>query len=526
MSESDQKEDLRFYTKGEDGKLVPDYDQTIQSFDEGDIISGVIVKIDNDEVLVDVGYKSEGVIPQKELSIRRNKKPRDIVNMGQQIEALVLQKEDVDGRLILSKRRADFEKAWESVENCYQQKDTIEGHVIEVVKGGLIVDIGMRGFLPASLVELHRVKDLNDFVGQTLACRVIEVDRRRNNVVLSRRAVLEKERSHERLKILDKLEVGQILSGKISSIVDFGAFVDLGGIDGLIHISELSWTHVSNPGEVVEIGQDVKVQVLEIDYEKERISLGLKQTQSDPWQEIPKIFNEGQLIEGKITKIVPFGAFIELVEGIEGLIHISELSVEEVNSVEQIVCIGQKVKAVITEIETERRRISLSVKKLHEEDESKPEDVEVEQKEVKEKTEDLLDEKDAQEAVLKEKEDLAEKAKEEEIEAAAKFEGKTKEEKVEVTEKPEEKAEEKVEAQKESVKDSQKKKEEDIEEKKAQLEEPKEESKEKEDDKKVSDKENLLESTLERDTEDETVPEPGTLEEVLQDMKKKRSKNS
>ena len=266
--------------------MVPNYDATIKPFEEGDVVSGEVVRIDKDEVLVDIGYKSEGVIPTNELSIRRSVDPADEVSLGEQVDALVLTKEDQEGRLVLSKKRARFEKAWRKIEAAAESGEPVEGTVIEVVKGGLILDLGVRGFLPASLVDIRRVHNLDEFRGQTLECKVIELNRSRNNVVLSRRAVLEEERKEVREQILGRLQPGQVVEGKISNIVDFGAFVDLEGIDGLIHISELSWSHVNHPSEVLTIGETVRVKVLDIDRDRQRISLGLKQTQEDPWQTV------------------------------------------------------------------------------------------------------------------------------------------------------------------------------------------------------------------------------------------------
>src|SRR5437016_6681729 len=310
-----------------DGELVPDYDRTLTNFNEGDVVSGTVVRVDKDEILVDIGYKSEGVIPISELSIRRNVDPLEEVALGDEVDALVMQKEDADGRLILSKKRARFEKAWRKIEEAAESGEPVEGLVIEVVKGGLILDLGVRGFLPASLVDIRRVQDLDEFLGQELKCKVIELNRSRNNVVLSRRAVLEEERKEQRQQILDKLQPGDVVEGQISNIVDFGAFVDLDGMDGLIHISELSWSHVNHPSEVLEIGQDVQVKVLDIDRERQRISLGLKQTQNDPWQQVLEQHQEGDVVKGRVTKVVTFGAFVEILPGVEGLVHISELEI-------------------------------------------------------------------------------------------------------------------------------------------------------------------------------------------------------
>ena len=346
-----------------DGKLVPNYDATIKPFDEGDVVSGEVVRIDKDEVLVDIGYKSEGVIPANELSIRRSVDPSEEVSLGEQVDALVLTKEDQEGRLVLSKKRARFEKAWRKIEAAAESGEPVEGVVIEVVKGGLILDLGVRGFLPASLVDIRRVHNLDEFKGQTLECKVIELNRSRNNVVLSRRAVLEEERKEVREQILGRLQPGQVVEGKISNIVDFGAFVDLEGIDGLIHISELSWSHVNHPSEVLSIGETVRVKVLDIDRDRQRISLGLKQTQEDPWQTVLNEYKPSDILEGKVTKVVAFGAFVEIVPGVEGLVHISELAEHHVETPGEVVQPGQEVWVRILEIDEERRRISLSVKR-------------------------------------------------------------------------------------------------------------------------------------------------------------------
>jgi small subunit ribosomal protein S1 len=347
-----------------DGQIVPNYDATFAPFEEGEVVSGRVVRIDNDEVLVDIGYKSEGVIPSNELSIRKNVDPHDEVELGEEVDALVLTKEDQDGRLIMSKKRARFEKAWRRIEAAAESGDPVEGTVIEVVKGGLIIDLGVRGFLPASLVDIRRVPNLDEYMGTKIETKVIELNRSRNNVVLSRRAVLEEERKEQRQEILDQLQPGMIVEGQISNIVDFGAFVDLNGIDGLIHISELSWSHVNHPSEILNIGDTVQVKVLDIDRDRQRISLGLKQTQEDPWQRVVDTYNVGDELEGTVTKVVTFGAFVEILDGVEGLVHISELANHHVENPREVVQPGDDVKVKILEIETDRRRLSLSVKRV------------------------------------------------------------------------------------------------------------------------------------------------------------------
>ena len=360
------------WVEGPDGELVPDYESTFPEINEGEVVHGTVVRVDKDEVLVDIGYKSEGVIPVSELSIRRSVNPADEVSLGDEIDALVLTKEDAEGRLILSKKRARFELAWKSIERAAESGEPVDGRVIEVVKGGLILDLGVRGFLPASLVDIRRVQDLDEFLGQELRCKVIELNRSRNNVVLSRRAVLEEERKEQRQQILDRLQPGNVVEGQISNIVDFGAFVDLDGMDGLIHISELSWSHVNHPSEVLEIGQTVQVKVLDIDRDRQRISLGLKQTQNDPWQQVTESYGEGDVVEGRVTKVVTFGAFVEILPGVEGLVHISELAQHHVENPREVVAQGQAVNVKIIEIDGERRRLSLSLKRVEPDDPVQP----------------------------------------------------------------------------------------------------------------------------------------------------------
>jgi small subunit ribosomal protein S1 len=341
-------------------ELMAAIEATIKPFDDGDLITGTVVKIDKDEVLLDIGYTSEGVIPSRELSIRNDVDPGEVVSLGDQLEALVLQKEDKDGRLILSKKRAQYERAWGKIEEIKSRDGTVTGPVIEVVKGGLILDIGLRGFLPASLVEMRRVRDLQPYVGKELECRIIELDKNRNNVVLSRRKFLEESQAEQRQDFLTSLHKGERRTGTVSSIVNFGAFVDLGGVDGLVHVSELSWKHVDHPSEVVEVGEEVEIEVLDVDLERERVSLSLKATQEDPWRQFARLHSVGDVIEGRVTKLVPFGAFVEVDEAIEGLVHISELADHHVERAEDEVGVHDKVEVKIIDIDLDRRRISLS----------------------------------------------------------------------------------------------------------------------------------------------------------------------
>ena len=339
---------------------------TLVSVEDGQIVEGTVVKVDKDEVLLDIGYKSEGVIPSRELSIRNDVDPSEVVTLGDQIEALVLTKEDKDGRLVLSKKRAQYERAWGDIEKKKEEDGVVSGPVIEVVKGGLIIDIGLRGFLPASLVELRRVRDLAPYVGRSLEAKIIELDKNRNNVVLSRRAWLEETQKEQREEFLENLKPGEIRNGVVSSVVNFGAFVDLGGMDGLVHVSELSWKHVDHPNSVVAVGDEITVQVLEVDLDRERISLSLKATQQDPWQEFASSHRVGELVYGRVTKLVPFGSFVQVGDGIEGLVHISEMSAHHVDLPEQVVTPGEELWVKIIDLDLQRRRISLSIKQAAE----------------------------------------------------------------------------------------------------------------------------------------------------------------
>ncbi len=337
-------------------------EKTIVTFNKGDVIEGTVVRIDRNEIFVDVGYKSEGVIPSRELTVKKSVNPNEIVKEGEKIKALVLDKEDDEGRLVLSIKRALYEKAWGDIQKVSDNNSSIKGTVIESVKGGLIVDIGVRGFLPASLIDVRRVKELNSYIGEEIESKILELDRERNNIVLSRKAHLEEEQSEERQGFLEDLEVGDIKDGKVSSIVGFGAFVDIGGMDGLVHVSELSWRHVENPNEIVKVGDKTTVKVLEIDNEKERISLSIKQVTEDPWLDFELSFNDGDIVDGEVTKVVPFGSFVTIGKGVEGLVHVSEISIDKVDSPELALAIGEKVKVKIIELDIPKRRVNLSIK--------------------------------------------------------------------------------------------------------------------------------------------------------------------
>lgn len=346
--------------------LIKAITSTVKNFNEGDLVIGSVVRIGHDEVLLDVGYKTEGVIPAKELSIKKDADPEDVVKLGDEIEALVITKEDKEGRLLLSKKRAQYERAWGEIEKIKEADGVVEGTIIETVKGGLIVDIGLRGFLPASLVEMRRVRDLAPYIGQTIKAKILELDKNRNNVVLSRRQYLEETQSEVREAFMNQLKKGQICEGVVSSIVQFGAFVDLGGVDGLIHVSELSWKHIDHPSDVVKVGQKVTVEVLDIDVERERISLSLKATQEDPWQRFARTHVPGQIVKGKVTKIVQFGVFVSLADEIEGLIHISELTDHHISNPASVVSPGEEIFVKVIDVDLDRCRVSLSLRQANE----------------------------------------------------------------------------------------------------------------------------------------------------------------
>jgi small subunit ribosomal protein S1 len=329
---------------------------------EGEVLDVTVLRLDADVVVVDVGNGVEALIPARELTVQRDVDPATVVTAGDTFAAVVVGKDDETGRLVLSKKRADHERVWGRIEKLKDDEEAVRGTVVEVVKGGLILDIGLRGFLPASQVEMRRVRDLRPYLGRELEVRVIEMDRGRGNVVLSRRAVLEQTKTQSRADVLRALQKGQIRRGVVSSIVNFGAFVDLGGVDGLVHVSELSWKHVNHPSEVVQVGQEIAVEVIEVDQTRERVSLSHRSTLEDPWHVFAREHAIGQIIPGTVTKLVPFGAFVRLDDGIEGLAHISELADRHVEQAEQAVRAGQDVFVKVLDIDLRRRRISLSIK--------------------------------------------------------------------------------------------------------------------------------------------------------------------
>lgn len=335
---------------------------TIDEVRPGSVLTGTVVQINNDEVLVDVGGKSEGVIPVNELSYRKVTDPNEFIKVGEQVKVLVLKVENSEGNMILSKRRAEQEEALAKLKEAFENGTVIEAEVIEVVKGGLLVDVGMRGFVPASLVDRGYVENLEQFVGQNLKLKVIEFDPEARKAVLSRKVILDEEYQAQKEKLWAELKEGQTRKGVVQRITDFGAFVDLGGVDGLLHVSEMGWGRVNHPKDVVSEGDEIEVFVLGVDREKERISLGLKQLTPSPWQAAANKYPIGSTVKGKVVRIAPFGAFVEIEPGIDGLVHISQLAWERVDKVEDVVNIGDEVEAKVLDIDTENKRMSLSIK--------------------------------------------------------------------------------------------------------------------------------------------------------------------
>lgn len=337
----------------------------VQVPEVGDVVKGIVSKVEDKHVNVDiVNVKQPGIIPISELSSLHVEKASDVVKDGDELELKVTKVED--DALILSKRAVDADRAWEDLEKKFETKEVFEAEVKDVVKGGLVVDIGVRGFIPASLVEAHYVEDFSDYKGKTLSLVVVELDREKNRVILSHRAVVEQEQLDKKQDFLQKLEVGSVIDGKVQRLTDFGAFVDIGGIDGLVHISQLSHAHVEKPSDVVEEGQEVQVKVLAVDHDNERISLSIKETLPGPWSQIGEKVKQGDVLEGTVQRLVSFGAFVEILPGVEGLVHISQISHKHIGTPHEVLEEGQTVKVKVLDVNEDEERISLSIRDLEE----------------------------------------------------------------------------------------------------------------------------------------------------------------
>ena len=341
---------------------------TLEPLNLYEVVTGTVVKINSDEVMVDVGGKSEGIIPIKELSFQKDPDVEEIVKVGDEIQVMVIKMENNEGHMVLSKKRADQEKAMDTLQEKYENGEVIEAKVVSDVKGGVIVDIGARGFVPASHLDTKYVDDIKSFVGNTYRFKIIEFDSNPENrkIILSRRALLEAEEKEAREQLWDKIAEGQILKGRVQRIANFGAFVDLGGVDGLLHISEMGWGRVKQPTDVVNVGDEIEVYVLSADREKGKISLSLKKLISNPWDNAAEQFPVGTVLTGKVVRIAPFGAFVALADGVDGLVHISQISWEHIDKVEDALAIGQEVQVKVLEVDEDRKRISLSIKDLKE----------------------------------------------------------------------------------------------------------------------------------------------------------------
>ncbi|MCZ8512918.1 30S ribosomal protein S1 [Paenibacillus filicis] len=333
---------------------------------KGDIVTGKVIKVDADQAIVDVGYKYDGVIPVKELSSVSIDNASESVEVGQELELKVITIDDNKEKLVLSKRAIEGEKAWNKLSADMENRTVLEAKVAEVVKGGLVVDVGLRGFVPASMVERNFVEDFSDYKGRTLRLRVKEMDREKNKVILSQKDVLDEEFESKKKETLRGLSVGQELTGTVQRLTQFGAFVDIGGVDGLVHISEMAWHHVETPSEVVKEGDQVKVQVLKVDPENERISLSIKATQPGPWQQVSNSIQIGSIVSGTVKRLVQFGAFVEVAPGVEGLVHISQISHRHIATPFEVLKEGQEVQVKVLDMNPDEKRISLSIKETEE----------------------------------------------------------------------------------------------------------------------------------------------------------------
>ncbi len=364
VSTDKERADLEETTSAEDQKayeqFVALYDESLRNLTEGEIVRGRIVSMSGDSVVVDVGYKSEGLIPAEEF---KDVEGKVNVQVGDEVEVLLERTEDVEGHVLLSYSKAERMRVWADVEQSFKEGRVIKGRVIERIKGGLTVDVGVRAFLPGSLADIKPVKNLETLRGRELEFKVISLDRRRNNIVLSRKAVLEKEYEQKKAETLEKLQEGVLMKGVVKNITDYGVFIDLGGIDGLLHITDISWGRVNHPSEHFSIGDEVDVVVLKFDRETERVSLGYKQRGEDPWGLVDKKYPVGSRVHGKVVSLVDYGAFVELEEGVEGLVHVSEMSwTKKVVNPSKILTVGQELDAIVTELDLQQRRISLSLR--------------------------------------------------------------------------------------------------------------------------------------------------------------------
>ena len=337
---------------------------TFKGLIEGDVVTGTVTKVEEKRALVDVGYKVDGILPISELSSLHVEKVDDILSVGDDVTIKVTKVEDDE--LILSKKELDADQAWDSLVEKYNNKETLTVTIAEVVKGGLVVDLGVRGFIPASLVERHFVEDFSDYKGQTLDVKITELDREKRKVILSHRAVLDAKADEAKQHVISHLNVGDVVEGTVQRLTGFGAFVDIGGVDGLVHISQLAHHRVDTPSEVVSEGETVKVKILGVDRDNERISLSIKAVQPGPWEEAVEKLHAGDVVQGTVKRLVPFGAFVEVLPGVEGLVHISEISQRHIGSPHEVLEEGQTVEVKVLDFNLADKRVSLSIRELEE----------------------------------------------------------------------------------------------------------------------------------------------------------------
>ncbi len=364
MSEMDEKEPVAQGAdeRNQEGMNMESWDEGLQKLHRGALVTGTVVKMTDDEVFVDIGWKSEGVIARRELAVGSVTKPEDVVSMGDQISVVVLRVENEEGYPVLSKRRADEAGSMDRLAELAESKEEIQAKVIEVVKGGLLVNVGMRGFVPASQIQFGYVEDLNQFLGQTLRLRVIEFDPGKKKVVLSQKAILAEEQESKRKGLMETLHEGDVVKGVVRRLANFGAFVDIGGMDGLLHVSDMAYSRLKHPSELLQVEDEVEVQVLKVDREHEKVALGLKQLKQSPWSAVGDKYPVGSLVTGKVVRIAPFGAFVQLEDGVDALVHISQLANRRVAKVEEVVQVGDMISAKVIECKPEEKRISLSIR--------------------------------------------------------------------------------------------------------------------------------------------------------------------
>ncbi|QZT32625.1 30S ribosomal protein S1 [Caldalkalibacillus thermarum TA2.A1] len=340
----------------------------VQQYETGDRVKGTVTKVKEKYALIDIGYKIDAILPIGEISNVHIDKVEDALKEGDELEVVITKL--TEDEVVVSKRRVDNDKAWAELEEKFRSGEVFEVTVAEIVKGGLVVDVGLRGFIPASQVERHFVEDFSEYVGKTLPVKVVELDREKNKVILSHRAALEEEEAKAKEARLRELEVGEELEGTVSRLTSFGAFVDIGGIDGLVHISELAWHRVESPEEVIKEGDKVKVKVLKVDPEQQKVSLSIKATQPSPWQKAAEEIKAGDTVKGVVKRLVPFGAFVEVMPGVEGLVHISQIANRRIGSPSEVLKEGQQIEAKVLDVDPQEERISLSIRALQEDKQS------------------------------------------------------------------------------------------------------------------------------------------------------------